>query len=290
MDGAWVFFVPQTGWTAWIADEAVLVYWDGAAWTHVTFVSAATAALFGVNTTADIVSRLSVKSDAVLFSHDDATPGSGDLRLSLNKDGAAQTASVVFQTGYSGRAEFGLAGDDDFHVKVSPDGESWHEALVIDRASGRARFPAGADGLPVGTVIWHAAASPPSGFLRANGAAISRTAYANLFDVIGTGFGAGDGSTTFNLPDLRGEFVRGVDDGRGVDPGRAFGSWQQDQFQYHTHRTNITGTPGSATAQFSYVGPGIDDETVVHSAGPVNGRFGGETRGRNVALLACIKY
>ena len=70
--------------------------------------------------TADAGNRLArMKSDAVLMSHDDVTPGSGDMRLALNKSAPANTASLTFQTGWSGRAEFGLAGDDDWHVKVS---------------------------------------------------------------------------------------------------------------------------------------------------------------------------
>ena len=75
----------------------------------------------------------------------------------------------------------------------------------------------------------------PSGYLKANGAAVSRITYSNLFAAIGTTFGAGDGPTTFNLPDLRGEFIRGFDDGRGVDSGRVLGSSQTDAFQGHWH-------------------------------------------------------
>lgn len=69
--------------------------------------------------------------------------------------------------------------------------------------------------------------TPPSGWLKCNGAAVSRSTYAALFTAIGTQFGSGDGSTTFNVPDLRGEFVRGYDDGRGVDAGRVMGSGQR---------------------------------------------------------------
>jgi microcystin-dependent protein len=86
-----------------------------------------------------------------------------------------------------------------------------------------------------GEVQFFAMNAAPTGYLKANGAAISRTAYAALFTVIGTTFGAGDGGTTFNLPDLRGEFVRGWDDSRGVDTSRTFGSWQGSQNISHTH-------------------------------------------------------
>ena len=80
--------------------------------------------------------------------------------------------------------------------------------------------------VPAGTVIHVAMSNAPDGYLAANGSAVSRQTYARLFAAIGTTFGGGDGSTTFNLPDLRGEFIRGWDNGRGVDSERQLGSWQ----------------------------------------------------------------
>lgn len=88
---------------------------------------------------------------------------------------------------------------------------------------------------PAGLIGHFARNTAPAGWLKANGAAVSRTAYADLFAAIGATFGAGDGFTSFNLPDLRGEFVRGWDDARGVDGGRAFGSSQAGAIQSHTH-------------------------------------------------------
>lgn len=93
----------------------------------------------------------------------------------------------------------------------------------------------GAQLAPSGLVAPFARGTAPTGWLKANGAAISRTAYAALFAAIGTTYGAGDGFTTFNIPDLRGEFIRGADDGRGVDAGRAFGSTQTHALASHTH-------------------------------------------------------
>ena len=89
--------------------------------------------------------------------------------------------------------------------------------------------------VPSGAVLYFAGRTAPAGWLKANGAAVSRTAYAALFAAIGTTYGAGDGRTTFNLPDLRGEFIRGWDDGRGVDAGRVFGSAQAHALQSHQH-------------------------------------------------------
>lgn len=89
--------------------------------------------------------------------------------------------------------------------------------------------------VPAGAILHFARTTAPPGWLKCNGSAISRVAYADLFAAIGTTFGSGDGFTTFNLPDLRGEFIRGWDDGRGVDGGRAFGSAQAGAIQSHDH-------------------------------------------------------
>lgn len=96
----------------------------------------------------------------------------------------------------------------------------------------------------VGEVFTVAMDTPPPGSFKANGAAVSRTAYARLFAKIGTRYGAGDGVNTFNLPDPRGKVVRIWDDGRGVDPGRALGSDQADAIRSHT----LTGSTNAAGA------------------------------------------
>ncbi len=88
---------------------------------------------------------------------------------------------------------------------------------------------------PAGTIITCCFTTTPLGFLPADGGAYSRTTYADLFSAIGTVFGVGDGSTTFNVPDLRGEFIRGFDNGRGVDSGRGFGTFQGSQNVSHGH-------------------------------------------------------
>ena len=87
----------------------------------------------------------------------------------------------------------------------------------------------------VGIVGLFALSAPPAGWLKANGAAVSRTTFARLFAKIGTTHGAGDGVTTFNLPDPRGRFPRFLDDGRGIDSGRVLGSHQGEAIQSHAH-------------------------------------------------------
>lgn len=127
----------------------------------------------------------------------------------------------------------------------------------------------------------------PPGWLKANGAAVNRVTYSALFGVIGTTFGAGDGSTTFNLPDYRGEFLRGFDDGRGVDSGRVIGSAQAADIAPHTHTMWVysDGSGGIQNASPQNASPGAVAGT--RYTGSVGGA---ETRPRNVAALICIKY
>lgn len=141
-DGAWAFLTPRPGWLAWLIDEQTLLTYDGADWIAAAQVPAVNPApLIGVNATADATNRLAVKSDAVLFSHDDVTPGTGDIRHVMNKATSADTASLLFQTDWSGRVEFGVAGDDDLRIKVSPDGTIWHDALIVANGTGAVAIP-----------------------------------------------------------------------------------------------------------------------------------------------------
>lgn len=141
-----------------------------------------------------------------------------------------------------------------------------------------------------GSVAAFARSSAPSGWLKANGAAVNRTTYANLFAIIGTTYGPGNGTTTFNLPDLRGEFIRGLDDGRGVDTGRVLGSAQGGAIQSHTHALLdfAAGAPLMTGAALDLLDHGdfVDNGIVAQ----IQATGGTETRPRNIALLYCIKY
>lgn len=161
--------------------------------------------------------------------------------------------------------------------------------------------------IPSGAVMYFAGQTAPTGWLKANGAAVSRTLYAALFQSIGTTYGTGDGRTTFNLPDLRGEFVRGWDDGRGIDSRRALGSAQGDAIR------NITGKIDSgqngALQLFDYIEPtgafGVEKSWKQWTSEGNGGNdnipraitfdasrvvpTANENRPRNIALLACIK-
>lgn len=143
-DGGWTFYAPLPGWVAFVLAENLLAVFDGAQW--VPFSSGETVEAgdkLGVNTEADDTNRLAVKSDAVLFSHDDVTPGTGDIHTTLNKAAAGRDAGLVFQTGWSTRALSGLLGDDDWKVKVSPDGHAFFDGIVVDKDDGTAKFPSG---------------------------------------------------------------------------------------------------------------------------------------------------
>jgi len=167
--------------------------------------------------------------------------------------------------------------------------------------------------VPAGTVVYLAMSTVPAGWLKANGAAVSRATYAALFAAIGTTFGVGDGGTTFTLPDLRGEFIRGWDDGRGADAGRTLGSWQVatafmgdgdgvnpgvPSLNDSTHKTvlgfDLDTAPANATGLTIHYCQTVSSAagiTGIHTDGGASTvtEFA-RTRPRNVALLACIKY
>jgi microcystin-dependent protein len=139
-------------------------------------------------------------------------------------------------------------------------------------------------GIPAGAVQSFAMNTAPTGWLDCDGSAVSRTTYSTLYTAIGTTFGAGDGSTTFNLPDLRGEFIRGWDDARGVDSGRTFGSAQADDFKAHDHDVSWTAAEGGSGA-----GSRVQNYNASYNNNATETVGGDETRPRNIALLYCIK-
>lgn len=100
-------------------------------------------AALGVNAAADTTNRVTVKSDAVLFSHDDVTPGTGNQHAVLNKSATSKEAGLVFQDDFGTRALIGLLGDDDLTVKVTPDGSSFLTSVTIDHDDGTVKFPVG---------------------------------------------------------------------------------------------------------------------------------------------------
>ena len=196
-----------------------------------------------------------------------------------------------------------LTGTLTLDAAPTADLEAATKKYVDDEVAG---IPAATDLTPAGTVIYTARSTAPTGYLKANGDAVSRTTYSTLFSAIGTTYGAGDGSTTFNLPDLRGEFVRGLDDGRGVDTSRTLGSSQGDATALpntafttsnpgnHQHTVSDVQGPNDNSAAGGGPVPagGSAGTRTTSAAGSHTHTIGGgdaETRPRNVALLACIK-
>ena len=141
-----------------------------------------------------------------------------------------------------------------------------------------------------GNVGFTARATAPTGWLVANGAAVSRSVYATLFSAIGTAYGVGDGSTTFNLPDGRGVFFRGLDGGRGLDSGRTIGSFQSDALASHTH--DIAGVRSFNISLDNVLGGVVPPNAGIGSTYSVTTTaFGGvETRPKNIAFLPIIKF
>ncbi|QPM90955.1 DUF2793 domain-containing protein [Pseudooceanicola algae] len=128
--GSWVFQTPKPGWRAWLLGEDCEIIWRDGAWKDASDLPLHLAEL-GISASADSINRLSVSAPATLLSH----AGNGH-QLKINKAATGETASLLYQSNWSGRAEMGLSGSDEISVKVSPDGSSWTTALVIDPADG----------------------------------------------------------------------------------------------------------------------------------------------------------
>ncbi|MDZ7926401.1 MAG: DUF2793 domain-containing protein [Agrobacterium sp.] len=149
-DGAWLLIAPQPGWTAWFAGLGKHRVLRDGAWRDVPLPAAAIFERLGIGTEADTANRLALAAPASLFTH---AKENGNHRMTINKAAKADTASLLFQSGWSGRAEMGLAGNDGFSIKTSTDGMSWHTALLCS-GDGRVSMPnrpVVLAGLPSGT-------------------------------------------------------------------------------------------------------------------------------------------
>ncbi len=136
LSGGWVFVTPRAGWRA--AQGSALRIFVQDQWQAPDFPALENLDGIGGNTGFNPVNRLSISSPASLFSH----AGQGH-QMKLNKASETETTSLLFQSDWSGRAEIGLAGSDDLSIKVSADGSTWSDAMIIDRSSGQAALPNG---------------------------------------------------------------------------------------------------------------------------------------------------
>ena len=203
------------------------------------------------------------------------------------------TGSLQLPTGTTAQRPTPATGDIRFNTTLTQfegyNGSAWGEI---------------ANGVPAGSVFSFATTTVPTGYLECNGAAVSRSTYASLFSAISTTWGVGDGSSTFNLPDLRGQFVRGWDNSAGVDSGRSFASSQSDQNKSHNHSINDSGhnhTIGNWGGNF---GGGSGALTFRNDVSGTNGSIiqnsttgisiqndgGTEVRVKNYALMYVIKF
>lgn len=228
-------------------------------------------------------------------------PGSdltADRTLTLTTGDSNRTVTLNGDTTLSGTN----TGDEPSATAAA---EGVVELATVDEASTgtdttRVVTPAGLDEYfrdrMAGNVFWHGGTSPPTGSLLCDGSAVSRTTYARLFAAIGTAHGEGDGSTTFNLPDIEGRFIRGRDNGAGRDPdaagrsaaatggnsGDAVGSVQDDELKAHTHTTPTDDGVSNSAAGAS--------NRAANSNGVTGSTGGNETRPKNIYLLPCIWY
>lgn len=159
-NGGWLFVPPATGWRAACGDT--LRVWTGSAWVAPRLPDLTDLAGLGINAAYDPQNRLAVSAEATLFNHDGA-----DHRLKINKAGPDATGTLLFQSDWSGRAEMGLAGDDDFSIKVSASGSSWFTGMRIAAADGRVTLPAGltVNGAVGGTAVTQSANDSTAGRL-----------------------------------------------------------------------------------------------------------------------------
>lgn len=286
---------------------------------HATRIPAVVGQIFTTSFSAQIMTSPQPPTGCGVRADVGATEATGATTIQYTASGVAAPTLPTLLTHTNTLTAAGISTAFAMVTIVTPNGASVNytiriKSLQLDRAPSRqvytykatspaaARVAMGVD--PAGQVSMFAMNTAPAGWLKANGALVSRTTYAALFAAIGTTFGAGDGLTTFALPDLRGEFWRGWDDGRGVDLSRAFGSVQLDQMQRITGSFDgASGANMAASAAFttgalitSNRASGTNDNRTINfdSGNSPNARVSattvGETRPRNVALLACIKF
>jgi microcystin-dependent protein len=212
-------------------------------------------------------------TDGMTFRFKVAVTNNGPATLNINGLGAKNIYTLQHKllSGYE------LSSGGIAEVAWNSSINSGNGGFVLLSAGG------GAQSYAAGEVRFFALTSAPLGFVKCNGTLLNRVTYGALFSAIGTTFGAGDGSTTFALPDYRGEFIRCLDDGRGIDSGRTLSVWQNQDIQPHSHRIpqgSSFGSGNSWQGNTNYIGNNYYSD----SAG------GTETRPRNFPLLACMKY
>jgi microcystin-dependent protein len=266
-------------------NDSLNVY-NGSAWESALNEVAGVNALTG---TAPVTVDNAVASNPVvgISAATSATQGSVRLATQAEVNATTETSAVItpatLNAGISnylpGATEVGagvieLATQSEVDTGVDP-------LKAVTPATLSAAAPSLGLAIPAGTVVAFAGSSAPAGWLMCDGTSVASATYVDLYAAIGTTYGGN--ATNFALPDLRGEFIRGLDNSRGVDSGRALGSFQDHEVEAHTH----TGTSGDSGTDPTKEGGGrrdSDDGTYT-----TDSYGGGETRPRNVAMNYIIK-
>jgi len=270
-------------------NDAILADTSGGAWTLTLPSSPSVGDLVRVLDGADwATNNLTVARNGSTVEGDaaDLVMNIGGVSVDFVYDGS--TWQIYAQVGVSSGSVVTEAGTQTLTNKTL-DAPSFSNAVFTGDGSALTGIVATASG----AVSAFAFTSVPTGWLECDGSTVSRTTYSDLFTAIGDTFGAGDGSTTFAIPDLRGEFLRGWDNGRGIDASRALGSFQDQETRFY--RATSTNTAALN----------------IYSGGPYNGDFAGkdadssryymdrtiyvwdtaqDTRPRSIAMMYCIKF
>lgn len=246
-------------------------------------------------------SAFSTYSDGIRLTFRGGADNTGAVTLNVNAAGAKQVVkyTVDGETALSaGEIQAGGIYEVIYSAALNGAAGGW---LILNPTS----IPE-PQAIASGLIMPSAMSTAPSGWLECNGAAISRATYANLFTAIGVVWGTGDGSTTFNVPDFRGEFIRGWDHGKGTDSGRAFASFQLDALQnitggFSSRRTSAAAPEDVADWSGAFADNGLGGSDLsVDVGGAINrrvtkfdaslvARTAAETRPRNAALMLVIK-
>jgi microcystin-dependent protein len=296
-DTFWQFYTVKTGWKITVANEDTEIRWNGSAWVETDLTSAVGAAQAAMDKASEWAEKNedveveAGKFSAKHYAQKAAGATSGVVRkvneknpnsqgvVALNASDVGAISKIVSATDIViGRAAGGAGNYEE--IPCTAAGRGLLAALDVEAQKEILGITQGA---PVGsTMEWHTE-TPPDGYLEHDGSSLSRTTYAALFAVIGTRFGFVD-SSTFNLPDDRGEFKRGWDHGRGVDSGRALNSHQDEEVGSHVHDLGRATLGGGGTSR------NIISLSGTLFSGYVAANSGAENRARNNAVMYCIKY
>ena len=236
--------------------------------------------------------------DGVRIAFRATNSNTGSATFNVNSVGAKPVFTVSASTGVSALIAGNIVANGIYEVIYSAALDSGSGGWLLLNPTLQIK--------PVGALEIMAAPSAPTGFLYCNGQAVSRTTYAALYNYLGTRWGTGNGSTTFNIPDFRGAFLRGWDDGAGLDSGRVFATYQDSDNKKHAH-TGTTNTAGEhvhtvvgAFGQFSGpAGATSGNSNLSNPTTPagnhshllnINETGGSESRPKNHTVYFCIKY